>query len=243
MVPRTSVRFYKVVRGATPPMAADKSALGTMPMGPYQYCEAMRAASSFGWYLFPLEDTIVRWDGHDIYTWQDEEWQDLSSVGLAEEDLEVWRQNAPPDLEPPPVLTGLFVPGILQLWTGLLVATGPDWSVHVRPLANLTRSRAYLPYEGIIETDEFRPCPLFINVRLIEVDRDIHFAKEKPLFQVQPLPRVAYTSARNAEIIDLEAMEPAEWEGIRKTTRAPGERAPGAYAAEVRKRAKRDARG
>jgi len=219
-------------------MTADQSALGTMPMAPYQYCEALRTASGFGWYAFPLHDTIVRWDGHDVYTWQDDDWQELESVALDDDELDWWRQHAPDGIEPPPVLTSLFVPGIVQLWTGLLVSTAPDWSLMVRPLANLTRSHAYLPYEGIIETDEFRPCPLFINIRLIETDRDIFFDKAKPLFQVQPLPRIAYIGERAPPVEDIETM--TEWDGLAHTVRIPGARKPGTYAAAVRRRAKRE---
>lgn len=241
MVPRASIRFYSAVRGATPPMSADQSALGTMPTGAYQYCEAMRVASGYGWYAFPLQDTTVRWDGHDVYTWQDNEWEELDSVFLDDADREWWRQHAPEGSEPPPILTSLFVPGIVQLWTGLLVTTAADWSLHVRPLANVTYSHAYLAYEGIIETDEFKPCPLFINIKLIETNRDIFFDKSKPLFQVQPLPRVAYAGDREAEVVRIESMTPAEWEGITRTIRIPGERPPGAYGAAVRRRAKRGA--
>jgi hypothetical protein len=243
MVPRTSVRFYSVVRGATPPMPADQSALGTMPMGPYQYCEALRTASGYGWYAFPLEETLVRWDGHNVWVWNfnEGEWEELfDSIYLSDEATEQWRQHAPAGCEPPPVLTGLFVPGIIQLWTGLLVTTGPDWSLHVRPVANVTHSRAYEPYEGIIETDEFKPCPLFINIRLIEANRDVLFSKGRPLFQVQPLPRAAYRGEKQPTVITMKDMKRTEWEGIEHTIRPLGERLPGAYAAAVRRRVKKE---
>jgi hypothetical protein len=211
-----------------------------MPLGPYQYCEALRTASSFGWYVFPLEDTFLRWDGHDVFVYQDDEWTELISEPLVGQDYEIWQRYAPESVEPPPVITSLFVPGIIQIWSGLLVTTGPDWSLRVGPLANVTKSHAYFTYEGIVETDEFKPMPLFINIRLIETNRDIFFDKAKPLFQVQPLPRQAYRGDRQPDVTAIENMTSTEWAGIDRTIRDPGERAPGAYAAAVRRRAKRE---
>ena len=52
----SAVQFYRIIPEAIPPMPADASALGTLPFAAYQYCEAIRTASSFGWYIFPMAD-------------------------------------------------------------------------------------------------------------------------------------------------------------------------------------------
>ena len=140
-------------------MPADASALGTLPVAAYQYCEAIRAASSFGWYVFPPADIRLRWDGSEVRCWQDGEWRSLVSLSLAGEALERWQEFAPDDLKdrPPPYLSSLFVPGIVQVWSGFLVSSSEDWSILVRPPANLTQSNAYFCYEGLVETDRFGP--------------------------------------------------------------------------------------
>ena len=133
-------------------MPADASALGTLPVAAYQYCEAIRAASSFGWYVFPPTDIRLRWDGSEVRCWQDGEWQSLVSMTLAGETLQRWQQFAPDGLkdQPPPFLSSLFVPGIVQVWSGFLVSSSEDWSILVRPPANLTQSNSYFCYEGLV---------------------------------------------------------------------------------------------
>ena len=72
-----------------------------------------------------------------------------------------------------------------------MVESAENWSVLVRPPANLPRSLAFDLYEGIVETDRWFG-PLFTNLRLIKTDVPIHFSTETPLVQVQPLHRSTY---------------------------------------------------
>src|SRR4029077_19419016 len=164
-----AIQFYRIVPEAIPPMPADASALGTLPFAAYQYCEAIRTASSFGWYIFPMDDIHLRWDGAEARYSDGGEWQFLDSLSLAGDALERWNRYAPDNLKdrPPPYLSNLFVPGLVQVWSGLLIGSDANWSIHVRPPANLVQSPTYACYEAIIETDQFRPCPLFIYLRLI----------------------------------------------------------------------------
>src|SRR5215210_1880558 len=45
--PNPAVTFYRAVPGCRAPIRADASVLGTLPSRGFQYCEALRAASSF----------------------------------------------------------------------------------------------------------------------------------------------------------------------------------------------------
>jgi hypothetical protein len=123
------------------------------------------------------------------------------------------RGYAPPFLST--VLNGL-VPGILQIWTGYMVRTRPDWILLVRPPANLPRSQGYEPYEGIMETDRWF-YPLFSNLRITATDRPIFFDSNKPLLQVQPLRRE--TDLRTAALKQgLDDFREADWTDYRTTT-------------------------
>jgi hypothetical protein len=243
------IQFYQIVPAAIPPMPADASALGTLPVAAYQYCEAIRAASSFGWYIFPPEDIRLRWDGAEVRSYQAGEWQLLSSLSLGDEFLERWDQHAPDDLKsrPPPYLSSLFVPGIVQVWSGFLIGSDTGWSTLVRPPANLAQSHSYFCYEGLIETDRFGPCPLFVNLRLLATDREIVLPRTRPLFQVQPLPRASYAGAgRSCRITDIAEMSVANWQGFRGTIRSSDPRdddhKTGSYGAHTRRRAKQEER-
>jgi hypothetical protein len=243
--PAPVVKFHRVLPGAISPMPADKSALGSMPAAAHQYCEALRAASGFGWYIFPPKDILLRWDGAQTFYSDGEGWLPLTNV-VDPEHAAYWDAHCPEDLRGgvPSYMSALFVPGVVQIWSGLLVSTAPDWSVLVRPLANLAQPRSHACFEGIIETDWFKPVPLFINMRVTATDVAIEIPRTRPLFQIQPLHRAAYTQALKAStyVDGLEegaGLTEQEWAGFRNTVRSISfERPPdvGRYGAEVRRR-------
>jgi hypothetical protein len=246
------VTFYRMVAEGNHPMRAERSALGVLPTAAFQYCEAISIASAFGWYVFPPIDFHVQWDGTDLIWTHDggATWSPVTKVHFpgfpdvfdekAPEDI---RGYAPPFLST--VLNGL-APGILQIWTGYMVRTRPDWSLLVRPPANLPRSQGYEPYEGIMETDRWF-YPLFSNLRITATDRPIFFDSNKPLLQVQPLRRETYREAdlRTAAFKQgLDDFGEADWADYRKSVvdRTRAEVRPGRYASAVRKRAHSDKR-
>jgi hypothetical protein len=247
----TTVKFHRVYPAAVSPMRADKSALGVMPTMAFRHCEPMRLAASFGWYAFPAEEVSLRWNGSDVFVKEDGQWQPLvrsELPGFAD----YWNRHAPPDLTDlaPPFLTRLQLPGLVQIWTGLLCSTAPGWSVLVRPPSNMRGSFLYAAHEGIIETDQFKPCPLFMNIQLLATDVEIQLPKLVPLLQVQPLLRSTYGDDAHAsqEVDGLEAQDngqpalsPQEWQAYRRTIRVEEDGQPpesGHYAADTRKRAK-----
>jgi len=211
----------------------------------------MRTASSFGWYAFPAEEVSLRWNGVDVFVREDEQWRPLVRSELPGFS-EYWNRHAPPELEDlaPPFLTRLPMPGFVQVWTGLLCSSSPGWSVLVRPPSNMRASFLYTAYEGIVETDHFKPCPLFMNIQLLATHTDIHLPKLVPLLQVQPLLRDSYGEAAHLSqeregLGQQEDGEPAlsveDWHGYRRTIRIQADDEPpetGQYAAEARKRTK-----
>ncbi|MGL4439282.1 MAG: DUF6065 family protein [Bosea sp. (in: a-proteobacteria)] len=235
-------------------MRADKAALGTLPTAAFQYCEPSRLASAFGWYIFPANDIQLRWDGAEVFHAVGGQWERLVSAALDDNFLHYWDEHAPEDLKgcSPPSISATFVPGIVQIWSGLLVSTAKDWSILVGPPANLIQNRSFSCFEGIIETDAFRPCPLFINIRLQCTADEIFIPRNKPLFQIRPLLRQSYADHvfQHREFAGLAArdgdrgsMTPEDWNGYRSTVRRADEaqsRCPGTYAAARRKRAKQE---
>jgi Family of unknown function (DUF6065) len=244
--PGPTVTFYRAVPGCRAPMRADASVLGTLPSRGFQYCEALRAASSFGWYVFPPIDFTLQWDGSQIlWTYRGAKgWYPLTTAqfpGFAKE----FDRAAPKRLRgfSPPFLTAVPEPGIVQMWTGLMVSSAADWSVLVRPPANLPRSLAYDLYEGIVETDRWFG-PLFTNLRLVKTDVPIEFSTETPLVQVQPLHRGTYgdeVSNRFAVVPGLAAFPAEAWTGYEDTIVKPNRdpaRPVAAYSTSVRRRRK-----
>jgi hypothetical protein len=254
--PNPVVTFHRVNPAAIPPMRGDKSGLGSLPTAAFQYCEAMRSASALGWYVFPITPISLRWDGSEVLHKNTAgRWEPLTNVFFDDEFNDYWDTYAPDDFKGwrIPYLSSLFVPGIVQVWSGLFVSTIEDWSIIVRPPVNTGPTSSYYCYEGLIETDQFKPCPLFVNIRLLATDHDILIPRERPLFQVQPIHRRMYDEA-TMTYIEFEGIRPrrdgvagmslSDWEGLRRTSRsvqavrdADGF---GGYGAQVRRRGKGD---
>ena len=227
-------------------MRADPSVLGTLPARGFQYCEALRAASSFGWYVFPPIDFTLQWDGSEvIWTYRGAKtWFPLSTAQFPNYQ-EKFNRIAPSRLRgfSPPFLSVGLEPGIIQLWSGLMIESAENWSVLVRPPANLPRNLAFDLYEGIVETDRWFG-PLFTNVRLIKTDVPIHFSTETPLVQVQPLHRSIYAeevSNNFGLVADASEFSSETWSRYEQTIVKPNvdpQRPVAAYATSVRRRRK-----
>jgi len=242
--PAPAVTFYKAIPGCRTPIRADPSVLGTLPARGFQYCEALRAASSFGWYVFPPIDFTLQWDGSQvIWTYRGAKaWYPLTSAQFPGYRA-VFDRIAPSRLRgfSPPFLTAVTEPGIVQVWTGLMIESAENWSVLVRPPANLPRNLAFDQYEGIIETDRWFG-PLFTNIRLIKTDVPIHFSTEIPLIQVQPLHRSTYAEEVSNEfglIANPAGFSDEAWSRYEQTIVKPNldpQRPVAAYATSVRRR-------
>ena len=240
------VTFYTAVPGCRPPMRADPSGLGTLPSRGFQYCEALRLASSFGWYVFPPIDFTLQWDGSQvIWTYRGAKtWYPLTSAQFPGYQA-VFDRVAPDRLRgfSPPFMTAVPEPGIIQIWTGLMIESAENWSVLIRPPANLPRNIAFDLYEGIVETDRWFGS-LFTNIRLIKTDIPIHFSTEIPLVQVQPLHRSAYAEeVSNAFglVANPAGFSDQTWSRYEQTIVKPNlesQRPIAAYATSVRRRRK-----
>jgi hypothetical protein len=123
----------------------------------------------------------------------------------------------------------------------------------IGPPSNLRQTRSFSCYEGIVETDTFKPCPLFVNIQLLATDQEILIPRMKPLFQVRAVHRISYSEStlRFEERIGLSlrandsgSMTPDDWAGYSRTVRKidtpPEQYRPGAYGASRRRNAKRD---
>ena len=240
------VKFYRILPGSSFPQRADKSAGGTLPVRAYRYCEALRTASEYGWYVFPPADFYLAFDGADII-WRfesEDEWTVLDSVQYPGF-IPTFNEHCPQDLSDavPPFLTAGAEPGMVQIWSGLFARTEPGWSLHVRAPANLPRSNTHDHYEGIVETDKWFG-PLFINIRLTKTDIPISIDSGFPLMQVQPLQKIDYSDEvlNSMDTVDgVEQMTAQDWERYRETITRPGRghaREKGFYARMVRREKK-----
>jgi hypothetical protein len=241
------VTFHRLIPTARLPQRADRSAAGILPTRAFRYCEPAATASGFGYYIFPAMDFSLRYDGYDVlWTYQGvSEWFPIAKLGAVQFPgfSDHFDSIAPPECKgfAPPFLAVLEVPGVMQMWSGLVARTAPGWSLLVRAPANFGRPGGYEPYEGVIETDQWFG-PLIFNFSLIKTDVPIEFRQEHPMLQVQPIPRVAYQelTLNNYELVpELSQLSPDDWKDFHYTVVRPNtmaERGRGLYAAAVRRR-------
>lgn len=131
------VTFYRAVPDCRLPMRADPAALGTLPTRGFQYCEALRTASSFGWYVFSPIDFTLQWDGSDIiWTYEGADaWYPLQLTAQFPGYRRHFDRMVPKHMRDysPPFLAATPEPGLIQVWSGLFIESAPDGSMLVRP--------------------------------------------------------------------------------------------------------------
>jgi hypothetical protein len=243
-VPR--IVFHRFIPQARLPQRADRAAAGSLPTRAFRYCEPVATASAFGYYVFPPTSFSVQWDGNEvIWTYRGADgWLPLKVAqfpGFAAH----FDARVPDGIRgfSPPFVGALQEPGLVQIWSGLIMRTAPGWSTLVRPCANLPRHGAYEMFEGVIETDRWFG-PLITNIRLTRTGAPIEFRADFPLLQVQPLPREALDerAQNDYEIVPtIEQLCPDDWDDFYDTVVRPNvqeHRPRGQYAAAARKRRK-----
>jgi Family of unknown function (DUF6065) len=234
-----SARFYQLIPGAPKPRRADRSAEGRMPMRAYRYCEAMRTASAFGWYFYPPINFRLLLEGNELF-WTYEGADGRYPLGGAQFPgfSRFFEERAPDALKrfAPPFLAAGDDPGVVQIWSGYLASTAPEWALQIRKPVNIPITKAYEHFEGVIETSSWFG-PLFTNIRLTRSDVWIDFHKATPLFQAQPLRRECYDKPPY-EVLTVDDLCSDDWQrfGAILERNHDNMRCPGHYAVETRKR-------
>ena len=239
------VRFHKLTGRGRTPIRADRSAMGTLPMRAVRYCEALTSATAYGWWVFPPIDLELLWDGRDVFWRCDDapDWMVLQTAAQLPSYRDEFDQVAPAALKgcSPPFLTALPEPGTVQIWTGLIAQTAPDWHLLVRSPANLPQTGGICLFEGIVESDRWFG-PLFVNMRFTRSHTPVRLRSDYPLVQAQPVLRHSYSN-ETLDQIDITpgpaALTAADWAAYEATIVEPNtrpDRAFGAYASAARKR-------
>lgn len=248
------VTFYQVLRGGggghlpspRSPHRAPSSAAGTLPADAFRYCEPARAASAFGYHLYPPMSIGLRFDGAEIEWSMDGDgtgigasWFPLSDSVFYPGFAAFWASIAPEALKnmPPPLLAPTNTRGVVQVWGGSFARTLPNWSLLVRsPVNDSRRSLHYEVLEGIIETDWWGG-PLFANIQLLESGKYISLAANRPFMQVVPVHSDYYGGLLNEYCVtEYIPEEIFTGYGTIVLGNKDGSRPVGQYAVDVRRR-------
>lgn len=242
----TLIQFFSLIDGGHPPVPADKSALGTLPTDGFRYCEPVRTASSFGWYVFLPFSLWLTFSGYEMRFSLDEgdTWYPLDDAVQYPGFRNSFDESAPERIRgyAPPFLARTADRDILQVWTGNVARTREGIHSYVRGPVNLRRSDSYEVMEGVIQTDWWFG-PLFTNIRLLKTDVPIFLNKDAPFIQVQP---VSAELTRDKALTEapvsrgLDSFGEAEWQAYADTVvrRMETRQRLGDYAVEARRKGK-----
>lgn len=238
-----AMTFFQVIDAGLAPQRADASALGTVPTDGFRYCEPLRAASAFGWYVFLPTDLKVRWDGFEFFWSIDDgrDWYDLTSAVQYPDAAARFDAAAPEGLRglSPPFLKRTNAADTLQIWSGCFVQTQAGMSTLVRAPSNLPAPMGCRIVEGIVETDWWFG-PLFANVQFTHPDQTVTFRADWPFVQLQPVPQSVLREAGRAKVDvarGIDGFGAAQWDRYRATVEGKAAAHVGGYAARARKRA------
>jgi hypothetical protein len=248
------VTFYQTIPNAPLPRRANAVHNSWTPAKAVHYCEPFITATEYGWHIFPPVEFSLSWDGRTTY-WKpggEKKWRMMVDAPEAGTPLpgyeELFRKAVPYQDEylfPISFLnTRNDLPGLVLIFTGLFARTRPEWSLLVRPPANLPRHAQFDVLEGIVETDWWFG-PIAAGIRICATNQPIKFSTDIPLFQAQPVPREAYRNATldSAVMLDgLSNFSPDDWRAYAQARRLRDnpEAKLGSYKAEVRRRAKQE---
>ncbi len=146
------VRFHQLTGRGRAPMRADRSAMGTLPMRAVRYCEALTSATAFGWWLFPPIGIEMLWDGSEIFCAAMP--RPIGCLCCRRPSFPTMRPNSTPSRRhrcraarrpSSPLCRNR---GTVQLWTGLIAQTAPDWHLLLPLPGQFAPGRRDLPVRG-----------------------------------------------------------------------------------------------
>jgi hypothetical protein len=167
-----TVEFFSLYPDVREPELGSPDLRGSLSARAARVCAPVTTASAFCWHIYPPADFAVRWDGvgSEWSLLEDNEpvaWRSLSgghdgmlpcaSAVLAGADgagLDIFEKygGGVPFVQADP-----RKPHMLEVITGLLARTSPDWWLLVRDVPNWPRSGDHQLLEGIIETTGTAP--------------------------------------------------------------------------------------
>lgn len=237
-------RCAKFFPNAPDVVPADPTLDGSIPLRARQHCMPFTAASGWGYHAFPPMDFKVLWNGNQFF-WKYGEmkgWLPLVTTCCVylPGQVERHQQLSPAGAKDyyPMFLEAFPETGILQVWTGYIARTPPDWSLYIRSPINLPPSSFFEVLEGIVETDWWSG-PLFAFLRFTKTDVPVRFRPATPLLQVIPIPRISHAPSPQGELRledGFRDWSEADWEAYRRTAETRNSGNPGDYSRFARKR-------
>lgn len=183
---------------------AEKTCRGTANSSGVKWCGPYRSVNRMGFWVYaPIEfDFIVENGEYKVKMLEDysnEDFKIVKSLAKPDEDLDLdkWMigENGRTKFT-----WGAVEKNVVQIWTGLIFKTPPNWCLQIRSPINFPKTN-YFVMEGILETDWLQ-YDIWINL-VCEPDQVIQIRKEMPIAHLVPIPRESFDEEWELKVDNL----------------------------------------
>ena len=182
---------------------AEKTLKDTADKNGIKWCMPYKIANQTGFWIYPPIDFEITWHGGKDFTYKNYEEYDDSDYGIIHSMLrapdlvksEKWNMMG---VGRSKFTYGLVEAGIVQVYTGCIFKTPPNWCLQIRSPINFTERQPYFVMEGMLETD-WMQYDIWINLVFTQKFKPLRFRPDDitPIAQLVPIHRQSFTSEWN----------------------------------------------
>lgn len=163
-----------------------------------KFCGPYKFANQMGYWIYSPVDIDIMWKGgrdfeHVLHgSYDNSDYQIVSNLIKDEDPItnnNVWIS---PHEGRTKLTFGLVEEGLVQIWTGCIFKTPPNWCLQIRSVVNFPE-RGFQIMNGILDTD-WMFYDIWININFSVKNEWIKIRKDDktPLAQIIPIPRESY---------------------------------------------------
>jgi hypothetical protein len=165
-----------------------------------KWCMPYKIANQMGFWIYPPIDFEITWHGGKDFTYKNHEEYDDSDYGIISSILrapelakmEKWCSTGTGRSK---FTYGLVEAGVVQVYTGCIFKTNPNWCLQIRSPINFPERQHYYIMEGMLETD-WMQYDIWMNLVFTQKFKPIRFkpSDKTPIAQLVPVHRQSFTS-------------------------------------------------
>jgi hypothetical protein len=182
---------------------AEKTLKDTAVPGGVKWCMPYKLVNSNGFWMYPPADIEITWHGGKDFTYKmledygPDEYNHISSLIKARDvkDFEKWCSFGNGRTK---YTWGSVDVGVVQIYTGCIFKTDPNWCMQIRSPVNFQRRSQFFVMEALIETDWLQ-YDIWLNLVFTEKLKPVTLRKTDliPIAQLVPIHRQSFTSDWN----------------------------------------------
>jgi hypothetical protein len=188
-----NLKIWKVHPKASKVQIAEKTCKGTANLNGVKWCGPYSSVNKMGFWVYaPVDLDFVCEKGEYkvkmLESFSNEDYFLVKSLERSSDNFEInkWMIKETGRTK---FTWGAVEKNVVQIWTGLIFKTPPNWALQIRSPINFPKTNFHV-MEGILETDWLQ-YDIWINL-VCEPDQIISIRKEFPIAHLIPIPRDSF---------------------------------------------------